>query len=216
VSQKENCNVSGKYVVAVNANDICCLGCRPRFFTSTILLPEGATRQDLMVIWTDICANLTALGISSVGGHTEVATCLVIAHLQLALFFSRPQVTPAVRWPVVAGSMLGEPLSGHFLNPHNARAGDVILMWQTAGMEGTALLAEERRSFLSESLSESELAGAVRFLTEPGICIWPFVKRLLPREGVVAIHDPTEVYNLVLNSSIRVESPQLCMKSQVR
>ncbi len=59
-------------MVSVNANDIACMGCRPLWFTATILLPEGTTRGELRAIWWDIINDLNRLGIGSAGGHTEV------------------------------------------------------------------------------------------------------------------------------------------------
>eukprot|EP00047_Mylnosiga_fluctuans_P007835 m.5065 g.5065 ORF g.5065 m.5065 type:complete len:340 (-) comp1969_c0_seq1:305-1324(-) len=163
---------AGKFVVAVNANDTACMGCRPKWFTSTILLPAGTTRGQLRAIWADIVADLRCFGISSAGGHTEV--------------------TPAVCWPVVAGHMIGELICPSFLDVRASRAGDAVLLWERAGIEGTAVLAGERRSDLQGHFTATELDTMEAFVRAPGICIWPFVRELLPHAGVRAIHDPTE------------------------
>ena len=64
----------GYYVVNVNANDIATSGARPRWFQSTILLPEKNTTEDLVVdIFGQISTECEKLGISIIGGHTEVS-----------------------------------------------------------------------------------------------------------------------------------------------
>ena len=59
-------------MVSVNANDTACLGCRPRWLSTTILLPPNTTRGQLRRIWSDIAEDMRRFGIASAGGHTEV------------------------------------------------------------------------------------------------------------------------------------------------
>ncbi|MCH8147617.1 MAG: ankyrin repeat domain-containing protein [Planctomycetes bacterium] len=66
----------GRYVVHVNANDVACLGARPAWFMATVLLPEGATAELAEEIFEQIRSACDELGVTPVGGHTEI-----VAHL---------------------------------------------------------------------------------------------------------------------------------------
>ena len=78
----------GWYAVHVNANDVACTGARPAWFLATILLPEGATEALAEEVFAQIEAACGALGVTLVGGHTEV--------------------TYGLERPIVAGAMLAE------------------------------------------------------------------------------------------------------------
>ena len=69
-----------------------CAGRGPRFYLPTVLLPVGATEEDVREICDQLGAACRALDIVVAGGHTEV--------------------TAAVNQPVVAGTMLGEGCAG--------------------------------------------------------------------------------------------------------
>jgi hypothetical protein len=56
----------------------------------------------------------------------------------------RAQVTPAVRWPVVSGQMIGTRVTDTFLDARGCRPGDAVLMYGWAGLEGTAVIAQVR------------------------------------------------------------------------
>jgi hydrogenase expression/formation protein HypE len=79
----------GWYAVHVNANDIAAMGATPRWFLSTIIVPEQlATKALFDDILRQIHAACNSLGISVAGGHTE------ISH--------------GMDRPIVVGQMLGE------------------------------------------------------------------------------------------------------------
>ncbi len=78
----------GWYVVNVNANDIATMGATPRWFLSTILLPESSNQQEVEAIFNQIIEACASLGITPVGGHTEIVFDL--------------------NRPIVVGCMLGE------------------------------------------------------------------------------------------------------------
>lgn len=160
------------YSVAVNINDVACLGCRPLWYSGSILLPEGTTEKQLREIWKNLVIALNRYGIHDIGGHTEV--------------------TSAVNQPVIVGQMIGEAISNTLLNPSNGRADDDILLWQKGAIEGTALLANECEDILLEEFNKETVTRMQNFIDEPGICIWPCVEKLVPQEGLVALHDPTE------------------------
>ena len=63
----------GWYAVNVNANDIAAAGGEPRWFLSTLLLPQSKTDIDLVDrIMAQIAAACRALNIVPCGGHTEI------------------------------------------------------------------------------------------------------------------------------------------------
>jgi len=160
------------YSLAVNMNDVACLGCRPRWYSATLLLPQGTTENQLRSIWIELAEQCRHYQVVPIGGHVEVTT--------------------AVNVPVLTAQVIGEPIGEGFLDPGRAKAGDAILMWQTAGLEGTALLAYKHEKVLKEHFPAAQIAAMKELLDDPGICIWPFVKRLLPNPYISALHDPTE------------------------
>jgi hydrogenase expression/formation protein HypE len=160
------------YSVCVNMNDIACMGARPRWYSATLLLPPETTEQTVREIWEELGNQLRKYDLISIGGHCEV--------------------TPAVSQPVIIGQMIGEAMGEQLLNPKAICPGDQIFLWQSAGIEGTALIATERETELKKYFSHEKLKAMQNLIHDPGICIWPFVEKLLPNDHVVALHDPTE------------------------
>lgn len=113
----------GSYAVAVSANDVATSGNPPGFIGSVILLPEGSSEKDLKAIASDMDRTARKLGVTIVGGHTEV--------------------TPGLKRPIVSVTAFSFVKS--FVSSEMAREGDVIMMTKTAGLEGTAVLASELR-----------------------------------------------------------------------
>lgn len=163
----------GHYSVSVNMNDLACLGCEPRWYSNTLLLPLGSTVESLQAIWKNLIDALNAYHILVIGGHTEV--------------------TAAVNHPILVGQMLGEPIAGQsLLSTKNIKPGDQLLLAQAVAVEGTALLAHEHATALTPYFSKQEITAMQNLLHAPGICIWPMVKQLLPDNQIIAMHDPTE------------------------
>lgn len=162
----------GTYSISVNLNDIACMGCRPRWYTGCMLLPKTITEDAVRKIWSDLTAALIKYDVQSIGGHVEV--------------------TEAVTTPVIVGQMIGENIGDKLLNISDAKADDKILLCQNIAIEGTALIATELADELAAHFSTEEITDMQNLLDDPGICIWPLVKQLIPDENIVAIHDPTE------------------------
>lgn len=161
------------YLVAVNANDISCMGGIPRWLTVVALLPEHTTTPDLVEgLFSDLQLACTVAGISIVGGHTEI--------------------TLGVDRPLLIGTMLGTIGPSGLLAPGKATAGDQIFVTKWIGLEGTALLANERADELSSALGDDIVASAAALLKNPGIAISGDAQQALGTGVVVALHDPTE------------------------
>ncbi|WP_042701482.1 AIR synthase family protein [Thermococcus sp. PK] len=159
----------GFYAINVNANDVATFGAKPRWFLATILLPENADENLLKEIMEDMHRSAEKLGISIVGGHTEV--------------------TIGLNRPIVIGTMLGEVKKEKLVRSNGAKAGDVIILTKGAGIEGTAIIASEREEELKNVFGEELVENAKRFLEKISVV----KEALIAAEiGVHAMHDPTE------------------------
>jgi hydrogenase maturation factor len=162
----------GWYAVHVNANDVATLGARPRWFFATLLLPEGRADAGMAeAIATDIAQACAVLGVTVCGGHTEITTGL--------------------DRPIVVGQMIGEVARDGLVRKDRLAPGDRVLLTHGAAIEGTALLARERREALA-GLDEALLARAARLLVDPGISVVEAARVATSAGRVRAMHDPTE------------------------
>src|SRR5438552_10796636 len=118
----------GWYAVQVNANDLAVMGATPRWFLATLLLPEGTTEDAVRAIFAPLLGACRELGISLVGGHTEI--------------------TVGLDRPIVCGHMLGEAAPGELVRSDGARPGDRLLLTKAIPLEATSILARERRAAL--------------------------------------------------------------------
>jgi len=163
----------GWYAVHVNANDIACCGATPRWFLATLLLPERGTTPDLAeTIFDQIADACHQLGVSLCGGHTEI--------------------THGLGRPIVVGQMLGEVAPDSYVMASGAKIGDALILTKGFAVEGTAIIAKEKRDELCSVISEGDLDRCARFLHEPGISVVRDVRLALEIGGVHALHDPTE------------------------
>jgi hydrogenase maturation factor len=107
----------GWYAVNVSANDVATSGNRPEFMQSIILLPEDATVGTVARISGEMHRTASALGITIVGGHTEV--------------------TPGLSRPIVITTAFA--FAGSFVTAADAREGDTVMLTKSAAVEGTAI-----------------------------------------------------------------------------
>jgi hydrogenase maturation factor len=164
---------AARYLVAVNANDIACLGGIPRWMSVVLLLPETSTTEDTVeTLFSDLQIACNESGVSIVGGHTEV--------------------TSAVNRPVFIGTMLGVAGPHGLIEPGQANEGDDLWLTRWIGIEGTALLARERGAELSQAIGAPTVSRAAKLLRSPGIGITRDAHALLESGGISALHDPTE------------------------
>jgi len=159
----------GRHSVHINANDIATAGARPIWYLCTILLPPDADEISLRQIMADVDDAAKSLGITVVGGHTEV--------------------TPGLTRPIIAGFMVGETTRQRLLSSEGGREGDKVLLTKTAGLEGTAILVSDYGNELKD-LEPKTLDRARKFSEQISV-----VKEALTAariRGVHAMHDPTE------------------------
>ena len=163
----------GWYVVNVNANDIATMGAVPRWFLSTVLLPESFNQQEVEAIFNQIIAACASLGITPVGGHTETVFDL--------------------NRPIVVGCMLGETERRPVISTSGAMVGDDIVLTKGIAIEGTAVLAREaKQSLFSAGISDKVIARAADYLFSPGISVLREAQIACSAVNVHSMHDPTE------------------------
>jgi hydrogenase expression/formation protein HypE len=158
----------GRLAVYVNANDIATKGAIPKWFQQCILLPEGSTTEDLEAICEQIDSAARELGVSIVGGHTEV--------------------TRGISRPLVIGSMIGVIRDERFLTSSGAHPGDLLYMTKSAGIEGTAILSSNRK--ITSKFSSGFTSRCKKLIQL--INVVPECSKLSHLEGVTSIHDLTE------------------------
>jgi hydrogenase expression/formation protein HypE len=164
----------GWYAVHVNANDLVTTGAVPRWFLATVLLPEEGSGEELVEeILRQMHDACSVLGISLVGGHTEI--------------------TYGLDRPMVIGQMLGEVEREKLVTSSGAMVGDALVLTKGIAVEGTSIIAREKEAELLERGYVDEfIARSQAYLREPGISVYREA-RLASREFEVhAMHDPTE------------------------
>jgi hydrogenase expression/formation protein HypE len=164
---------AARYLVAVNANDIACMGGVPRWLTVVALLPEHtSTEASVEQMFADLQEACIASGISIIGGHTEI--------------------TLGLDRPILVGTMIGVTGPTGLLRPGQAQAGDDLWISKWIGIEGTSLLAREHAAVLRPILGDDLVRSAAKLLRSPGISISKDAAVVLGSKQVNALHDPTE------------------------
>ena len=162
----------GWYAVHVNANDVATTGAAPRWFLSTVLLPQAIDAAAIDSIFDQIRSACTGLGATVVGGHTEV--------------------THGIDRPIVIGTLLGLVPRDQLILPTGAQPGDALILTKQLAVEATSLIAREKSSDLLASFDSTYLQHCRRFLHEPGISVVPDARAAIEAGRVHAMHDPTE------------------------
>ncbi len=163
----------GWYLVQVNANDLAVMGATPRWLMATLLLPEGVAPEAVRGIFAQLLQACEALGVTLVGGHTEVT-------------YGLPR-------PIAIGAMLGEALKDRVVLTSGARPGDSLILTKGIAIEGTAILAREAGGALRRAgLPQEAIQRARGLLFSPGISVLKDAAIACQAARVHAMHDPTE------------------------
>ena len=164
----------GYYGVVVNVNDIATRGAIPKWFLATLLFPEKETNIDLIEkVFHQIHQVCQRFGVSFVGGHTEV--------------------TPGIEKTILSGHMIGEVKKERLVTTSGAKDGDLLLLVKGVCIEGTSILARERKEeLLTRSFSPSLIEKARNFIFDPGIDILRPALVACDAVAIHSMHDPTE------------------------
>jgi hydrogenase maturation factor len=163
----------GWYAVHVNANDVACMGARPAWFMATALLPEGAGDDAPADIFDQIVSACASLDVTLIGGHTEIS--------------------PGIDRPIIAGAMLGEAATAEIVSGQGVAPGDAVLLTQSIGIEGAALLATDAgRELAAAGVAADVIARAAGMLFDPGISIVAAARAICETAAPRLLHDPTE------------------------
>ena len=163
----------GWYVVQVNANDLAVMGATPQWLMVTLLLPEGSQPEQATAIFEQLLDACKGLGVTLVGGHTEV--------------------TYGLARPVAIGAMLGEVAKDRVVLTSGARPGDAIVLTKGIAIEGTALLAREAGNELHRAgVAPEVIERAKGFIFRPGISVVKDAGIACDTAAVHSMHDPTE------------------------
>jgi len=157
----------GYYAVNVAANDVAVSGNRPRFMEVVVLLPEKKAEDHLSKIMGQVHESASALGISILGGHTEV--------------------TPGLERPIIICTALA--YARRYVSSADAKDGDQIIMTKSAGLEGASIIARtvsKNRLRLNPRL----LRKAKNLITK--ISIVDEAEAAFKTGAVHAMHDATE------------------------
>ncbi len=163
----------GWYLVQVNANDLAVMGATPKWLMATLLLPEGTAPEQAEDIFEQLTNACDDLGITLVGGHTEITLDL-------------PR-------PIAVGALLGEVNKDRAVFTSGAKPGDSIVLTKGIALEGTSILAREAGEALEAAgVAASVIERSRNLLFDPGISVVKDAYIVLEAGGVHAMHDPTE------------------------
>lgn len=163
----------GWYLVQVNSNDLAAMGATPRWLMATLLLPEGTTEAQTEAIFTQLLEACNSLGITLIGGHTEIT-------------YDLPR-------PIAMGALLGEVAKDRVVVSSGAQVGDSIALTQGVAIEGTSILAREAEDALvAGGVPQEVIERAKSFLFTPGISVTKAATIACDTVTVHAMHDPTE------------------------
>lgn len=159
----------GRVAMMVTLNDLASAGAEPVGVLLTALLPEEITEEEIRNMMQQIDGACAKYHVQVMGGHTEV--------------------TRAVRQPLLTVTGIGKVKKGKMVSTAGANPGDDIVVTKWIGIEGTTIIAKERKQELLTRLPQHLIAEACNMeqylsvVPEAGIAV---------RTGVSAMHDVTE------------------------
>jgi hydrogenase maturation factor len=160
----------GWLAVNVNANDIATFGVRPSLFLSCMLLPSGTVDATVETISKQMGTAAKKLKMVIIGGHCET--------------------TPGITHPIIVGTVMGITEKNKYVTSSGAKPGNSLILTKGAGIEGTAILATDKKELLQRQFSQPFLSKATDFFDQ--ISVVEEAVSAFETGGVMAMHDPTE------------------------
>jgi hydrogenase maturation factor len=159
----------GNLVVHVCCNDAAAAGAQPVGILVTLLAPPSVEPGDIKAFAREISDAAAGIGVEIIGGHTEI--------------------TDAVTRIVAIATVVARAKCEKLVSPSGMKPGDAILMSKWAGLEGSAIIAEDHRDKLKGALSDEELDEARGLLSHISVVA---DGRIAAANGASAMHDATE------------------------
>lgn len=158
----------GTLTVHVSCNDAAAAGAEPIGLLVTLLIPPHATQEEIGRVADELSAAADAANVEIIGGHTEV--------------------TEAVTRMVACATVLAKAGPGGVIEPGGMKDGDDLVLTKWAGLEGTAVIAEDHADRLAVLTAEE------RKEARDMIHLVSVVKEGLyaAAHGATAMHDVTE------------------------
>lgn len=159
----------GALAVHISCNDVASSGVKPLALLMTIMAPVGTTAEDINTVMQEAGEAAAELDVEIAGGHTEI--------------------TSAVNRMIVSTTAIGKVLKHKLVKTAGAQAGDDVIITKWAGLEGTAILANDREEELKSKLAPEELERAKALskhisVVKEGVLAGEF--------GANSMHDVTE------------------------
>ena len=159
----------GKLAIHITLNDLASAGAEPVGVMLTILLPEGSEEQDLKALMRQLEEGCAAAKVQIMGGHTEV--------------------TRVVNQPVVSVCGVGRAREEALVSTAGAKPGQDIVITKWIGLEGTSIIAKEKREELCTRYPGDLIRTASEF--DKYLSVVPEAA-VAVKSGVSAMHDVTE------------------------
>ena len=129
----------GYLAIHISCNDVVTTGAKPIGAMVTIIAPVNTQYEEIQSIMEDVNLAANELDLEIIGGHTEV--------------------TPAVNQVLISVTALGKIAKKQLVHPGKVQIGDDILVTKKAGLEGTAIIAMDRRDILTRYFSQDFIKG---------------------------------------------------------
>ncbi len=160
----------GTLAVYISTNDLIAAGAFPKWILINALLNKNITLDELNKIFEDINTACKKIGVSIVGGHTEI--------------------TPYLDRPILVSVAAGT--SNNVIN-YTVKPGDLIVMTKSVGIEGAVILGYEFEELLLENGVPRSVVNGIKELID-SISVVPEAKIIFNEafDYIKALHDPTE------------------------
>lgn len=130
----------GSLAIQVTLNDLASAGAEPVGVMLTVLLPQEITEQEIRTMVSQAEEACRLANVQIMGGHTEV--------------------TSAVIRPVITVTGIGKVKENGLVSTSGVTAGMDIVLTKWAGLEGTSILAKEKRRVVCALYRRFYFAGA--------------------------------------------------------
>jgi len=157
----------GSLAVHISCNDIASNGIEPIGLLLTVLLPEGTTEKDIEDLMGQAAEAAEELKVEIIGGHTEI--------------------TKAVEKPVIISTAVGRGAKKTSII--KMKPGDNIYVTKTVGLEGTGIIATDKKDEARKILTKEELAMAEKMTDMVSVVPEGVIAGKI---GVSGMHDITE------------------------